>query len=231
MEQTQISYQDRLMVWFQLHARHLVVASLLIALVLSVVFYMTQRRHAYLEEASILYNRVTLLASAHFNADQDSEQADNTDQLIAHIDRLEREFPKLLYARYASLIRIRLFAQMEDYESAIDLLDDFLVREDLSTELYAFAVLQKSRVLIAMGDAQNALLLMDETNSDFMSPIYTELRADVYADSGRWDTAFSLYRNARTLYGQDTKMPISLLMKLQIAESMVSQEREQEQKP
>jgi predicted negative regulator of RcsB-dependent stress response len=213
-----LSYKDPFVIWLSSHVRHVLAGALVLILLVSGAFYLVQRHTIKLESASETYGRVLRMLEYRTEGEWNDKREE---MLIDLIDEIEEEYPKLIYADYVSLLRVRITAEEGRYNEALDTLDEILLRPDLNKQMRAFSVLQKARILIDIERFQEAVDLMNDTDSDFLSAAFLELRGDVLVRLERWEQALQYYKGAGRLYEQGASVPLSLRVKLQFVDSQI----------
>lgn len=218
------SYQDRLIVWLQLHLRALLLLGVGLSLIAMVVFYWYQYRNNYFETASRAYRDVVALMQKHrYGSGDDIE-------LLEHIEAMEENFPDMVSTQYVILMKARLAVERADYEEATEILDG-LLQHDIGKDIHAFTVLHKARILLNTGELTAALTLLDNTESDFASPAYDELRGDIYAAARHWRSAYTQYESAIKMYSDASSSltpPLALLLKIQVIGNLAQLQAQQQ---
>lgn len=179
---------DALKKWWKENARAIIVG---IALGIGIVsgwnvWKNAQRQTA--EEASSIYQQ--LLKAV------DAKQTEPAAKLG---ERLIEKYPGTSYATYGRLFLAKFKAESDDLAAARKMLEELLgtIKND---NLKHVARLRLGRVMLAMGDSEAALNLMESVSDEAMGPyesMYEELKGDLYVNLHRLKDARMAYEKAK----------------------------------
>ena len=180
-----------------------------VVLLLAVLFgsrYWQSSQSSMTESASDIY---TQLADS-MQANIDIDEAELNTALGLH-NELKNNFYNSIYSRYSALIMARIYVQRSELEvAALELqwiLDNpslgFLSSVD--DELSLTARSRLARVFLAQGNAEEALLLLDEVESGAFAGAFAEIIGDAYVELGRTEDAIEAYQNALNI-GANTEV-------------------------
>ncbi len=124
-------------------------------------------------------------------------------QVLAMSQQLVTEHPDTVYARFASLFAAQQHVAADDLDAAEAslqwILDNpgggLLASTDQGLQLTAS--LRLGRVILAKGDAERALSLVNGIDPQAFEPGFSELRGDIYAAMGRQVDAREAYLAAQ----------------------------------
>lgn len=167
------------------------------------------------EASSNLYEEILTLA---FSVSEEEElSAEDGDQIIVLAEQLRAEHPDTSYARYAALYAAQQYVRKADLPAAEAqlrwILDNPLgglfTEPDPGLELAA--TLRLGRLLLAQGQADQALALINGVDPQNFEAGYSELRGDIYLSLDRIVDARDAYIAAQ----QAGSSSEALRMKLQ----------------
>ncbi len=142
------------------------------------------------EAASDLYEEILAVAQP-----VDVTREPDAAAIIDLAGRLMDEYPNTVYARYGALFSARQSVQQGDLAAAEEVLQwvvdnastSIVRRADEGLEL--IATLRLGRVVLARGDPDRALLLVNSVDPRSFEPGFHELRGDIYLALGRPEDA------------------------------------------
>jgi len=156
------------------------------------------------EAASSYYNQMReLVGEEALSAEQKSKFDEIYGKVVA-------EFPKSIYASYASLLKAKVDVSTDDLDKAAVALQ-WVVDTQASDEVVRLASLRLARVLFAKNENENALKLLDGKAEPF-SAAYEELRGDIYLDMKQNDKALQAYQAAKSFKSDDENGQINSRM-------------------
>ncbi|MEM1404089.1 MAG: tetratricopeptide repeat protein [Pseudomonadota bacterium] len=158
------------------------------------------------ENASTLYQQMLQAL-----ATQDERGADAGRALAL---QLKDEYRGTAYAQFASLHLARLAVLEGQEPEAEKELRWVLSMADAGSELHQVAQLRLARVLAAQGQADSALALLENAETDFVAS-YAMARGDILLGDGREDDALAAYESAVASLDADSPIPQTLQDKLQ----------------
>ena len=136
----------------------------------------------------------------HFNFDEEElNSALNLD------NDLKTNFVNTIYSRYSALLMARLYVQRNELDNAANelrwILDNpglgFL--KSIDDELALTTRARLARVVIAQGDAEAALQLLNEVEPGTFAGIFAEIEGDAYVELGRLQEAIDAYQTALSI--------------------------------
>jgi predicted negative regulator of RcsB-dependent stress response len=145
-------------------------------------------QHQKAEEASNVYQQ--LLKAV------ESKQAEPAVKLG---ERLVERYPGTTYAAYARLFIAKVKAESGDLAAAKKTLEELLA-SDKDENLKRLARLRMGRVMLALGESEAALKLVEPLGHEAMGEfesLYEELKGDLYAEMNRPKDARMAYEKAK----------------------------------
>lgn len=165
-----------------------------------------QNQENHLAEASSLFESMSQAAT-------DLSQEKNLKTVSFIADQLVNDFDDTGYATYAHLFQAKVDVVAEDYDAAIDTLNEAKAStEDLT--LKAISDLRISKVLVHQGELDKALSQLSMITLTEFDSLKLELKGDVLLAQGKIEEARSSYQAARNALTQQTQNPL-LDIKLQ----------------
>ena len=171
-------------------------------IVLVVLFGSRQWQGAQLakaEEASDLYeNLIPLVADFQTNGLDDSGIA----TLEVFYNQLRNDHTDTIYTRYGAMLMASVYVAQENYDQASAELNWILDNPELGflqkaeEELFLSARLRLARVMLAQGQAQQALDLIIAVEPLELVASYAEVQGDAYLQLGQIEQARSAYERA-----------------------------------
>ena len=165
-----------------------------------------QNQESHLAEASSLFESMSQAAT-----DLSEEKNLKTVSFIA--DQLVNDFDDTGYATFAHLFQAKVDVVAEDYDAAIDTLNEAKESTDDIT-LKAISDLRISKVLVHQGELDKALTQLAMINLTEFDSLKLELKGDVLLAQGKTQEARASYQAARNALTQQTQNPL-LDIKLQ----------------
>ena len=205
--------------WWDENGKFLLAGLLLLVAGFAGWAFYGQSQQSAAAEASELYQEIFSLSAA----DPDEPiPAAAADAVFARTERLQSEHGDTKYARYAALFAAQHAVARDDLPAAAAYLRWVLDQEEggLFSQgdggLRLTAQLRLGRVLLAQGELQQALSLVNSVAPETFEPGFAELRGDIYQAMGRPVDAREAYVAARQA-GSDSEL---LLMKIENLASM-----------
>ncbi len=133
-------------------------------------------------------------ASAVFDELKVAVTENNRDTAIAKASELKDKYSATPYDAQAALGLAKVHVESGDYDAAIATLKEAISLGN--TELGHVARLRLARVQLAAGKVEDATSTLTVRSEGEFSPLYQELRGDVYAAAGDTDKAVEQYKMA-----------------------------------
>jgi predicted negative regulator of RcsB-dependent stress response len=173
-----------------------------IVLVLAVLFgsrYWQSSQSSMAEAASDIYTQMTEVVQS--NLDLEIDDTELAEALNLHTE-LKNNFANSVYSRYSALLMARLYVQRNELgEAAAELqwiMDNpglgFL--NSIDDEMALTARNRLARVILAQGNAEAALQLLNEVEPGTFAGTFAEIEGDAYVALGRIQEAIEAYQNA-----------------------------------
>ena len=173
-----------------------------IVLVLAVLFgsrYWQSSQSSMAEAASDIYTQMTEVVQS--NLDLEIDDTELAEALNLHTE-LKNNFANSVYSRYSALLMTRLYVQRNELgEAAAELqwiMDNpglgFL--NSIDDEMALTARSRLARVILAQGNAEAALQLLNEVEPGTFAGTFAEIEGDAYVALGRIQEAIEAYQNA-----------------------------------
>src|SRR5579875_2476262 len=138
---------------------------------------------------------VEIQAASQFGVVQNAVQGGDKQAMAAALGDLQKNYAKSAYAAFAS-------AEVAEYDVSKDQLKpaaenlEWAVAHTDQPALHALFSLRLARVLLAEGQAQQALTTIDKVPAGEYAPIAAELRGDALLKLGKLDAARTAYQDA-----------------------------------
>lgn len=152
-------------------------------------------------------------AAAQFAVVQNAVQADKKDTLTAALGNLQKNFAKSPYAAFASAEAAEYYVGKNELKPAATNLQWAVAHTDHSA-LDGLFRLRLARVLLAEGDAQQALTTVAKVPAGDFAGVTEELRGDALLKLGKTDAARTAYKDALTKMDKDAPERNAVQMKL-----------------
>ena len=189
-----------------------------IVIVLVVLFGSRQWQSMQLaraEAASELYeNMMPLVAEFQTNGLNDAGMV----TLEESYNLLRNDHTDTIYTKYAAMMMASVYVIQENYDQAAAELNWILENPDLGfmkraeEELFLGARLRLARVMLAQGQAQEALDLMNAVDPLELESGYAEVQGDAYLQLGQVEQARSAYERAISIgQGNNSFIELKLL--------------------
>ncbi len=188
--------------WWDENGNSIIVGIILVLAVLFGSRYWQSSQNATAELASDIYTQMTDSVQANFDLDVDDEELNSAFNLHAE---LKTNFADTVYSRYSALLMARLYVQRNELENAASELQWILDNpglgflKSIDDELALTTRARLARVVIAQGNAEAALQLLNEVEPGTFAGIFAEIEGDAYVELGRLQEAIDAYQTALTL--------------------------------
>ncbi len=133
-------------------------------------------------------------ASAVFEELKEAVTGNNRDVAIAKASELQDKFSATPYDAQAALGLAKVYVESGDYDAAIATLKEAISIGN--TELGHVARLRLARVQLAAGKIDDAKTTLSVRSEGEFSPLYQEMRGDVFAAAGDSEAAVEQYKLA-----------------------------------
>lgn len=158
---------------------------------------------ASIDSASDLYEEILTLALSDEGQAGILLSEQESVRIVDLSEQLRSEFGGTVYAKFGSLFSAQQSVRNEDLDSAEAVLQWILDNEqggifsDADDGLILTTNLRLGRVILAKGDAERALLLINNLDPKTFEAGYAELRGDIYMAMGREVDARDAYTAAQ----------------------------------
>lgn len=188
--------------WWDENGTSLIVGIILVLAVLFGSRYWQSAQDSTGELASDIYTQMADSVLSNIDLDVDEEELNSA--LNLHND-LKTNFVNTIYSRYSALLMARLYVQRNELDNAANelrwILDNpglgFL--KSIDDELALTTRARLARVVIAQGDAEAALQLLNEVEPGTFAGIFAEIEGDAYVELGRLQEAIDAYQTALSI--------------------------------
>ncbi len=176
-----------------------------VILVLAVVFgsrYWQSSQDSMAGLASDIYSQMADVVQLDTDLDVNDDELNTA--LNLH-NELKNNFSNSIYSRYSALLIARLYVQRNELDEAATELQWILDNPGLGflssidDELALTARARLARVIIAQGQAEAALSLIQEVEAGTFAGTFAEIQGDAYVALGRIEEAISAYEQALSL--------------------------------
>lgn len=142
-------------------------------------------------EASWLFQNLANVVARELDENPDPQL-----ETLYHLaGQLKENHAKSTYSQYAALLLARVAVQTQNYDEALAELDWVLERASES-DIKVVANLRKARVLMSMGQVEQAASLLSNVNPGAFAALYFELLGDVAFKQGDLSSAITAYDQA-----------------------------------
>jgi predicted negative regulator of RcsB-dependent stress response len=173
-----------------------------IILVLAVLFgsrYWQSSQNSVAEAASDIYTQMAEAVQSNLDLEIDDAELAGARNLHAE---LKNNFVSSVYSRYSALLMARLYVQRNELDEAAAELQWILDNPSLGflnsidEELALTARSRLARVILAQGNAEAALELLNEVEPGTFAGTFAEIEGDAYVALGRLQEAIDAYQTA-----------------------------------
>jgi predicted negative regulator of RcsB-dependent stress response len=188
--------------WWDENGNSIIVGIILVLAVLFGSRYWQSSQNATAELASDIYTQMADSVQANFDFDVDEEELNSALEL--HTE-LKTNYADTVYSRYSALLMARLYVQRNELENAASELQWILDNpglgflKSIDDELALTTRARLARVVIAQGNAETALQLLNEVEPGTFAGIFAEIEGDAYVELGRLQEAIDAYQTALTM--------------------------------
>lgn len=144
------------------------------------------------EEASAIYDDLVASVAVDPGQELDEEQI-STGRFLA--DQLKSDYEDTTYAHFAAMFMSRLAVEQGDLERAESELR-WALEHDVDRSLGLIARQRLARVLLARGNPEEALAMVDGVEPGAHTSSYEEVKGDIYVALDREDAAREAYQRA-----------------------------------
>ncbi len=188
--------------WWEENGTSVIVGIILVLAVLFGSRYWQSSQNASAELASDIYTQMSDTVQADFDLNIDDEALGAVSNWH---NELKTNFSNSIYSRYSALLMARLYVQRNELANAENelrwILDNpglgFL--KSIDDEMALTTRGRLARVIIAQGNAEAALQLLNEVDPGTFVGIFAEIEGDAYVELGRFPEAIEAYQTALTL--------------------------------
>ncbi len=178
--------------WWKENGRSLLLG---VALALAIVFgwngwQNNQRVNA--ENAATVYQSLVQAVALASGPQATDEQRITATHLAKS---LKEDYADTAYAHFGALFAARLSVDSSDYAAAISELD-WVLAQSQDSVMKTVATMRKARIMAAMGDAADAVSLLNGLQEPSFSVSLAELKGDLYLLQGETDKARDAYQSA-----------------------------------
>lgn len=160
--------------------------------------------------ASYVYQELIDASTVQFG-EQISEQ--NLAEVKQHIYTLKNQYSASSYAQWAALYAAKYAMEADDVESAEAELR-WILAQGPESDVEKIVTARLARVLVAKGEVEAGLALIENVAAGEFSALYAELKGDLYVKLGRENEALVAYEQAELAAGDEALSPM-LKMKLE----------------
>jgi len=187
--------------WWEENGTSVIVGIILVLTVLFGSRYWQSSQNASAELASDIYTQMSDAVQADFDLNIDDEALSAVSNWH---NELKTNFSNSIYSRYSALLMARLYVQRNELANAENelrwILDNpglgFL--KSIDDEMALTTRGRLARVIIAQGNAEAALQLLNEVDPGTFVGIFAEIEGDAYVELGRFPEAIEAYQTALT---------------------------------
>ncbi len=188
--------------WWKKHGTKLLV--LLSVIMLSVTAYRYWNWH--LEKKAVqASNTYELMVNAYAQ--------NKPEKVYAYANRLMKMNQHSAYSDAAGLLLAKMHIDAKKFDQADKALSK-VIKNSKTPTFKQLAMMRQARVLLAKGQDEAALKLLNENNSSIYSMMIDELKGDIYARLGQYQNAVASYTKAMQETGALQTTPLYLEMKL-----------------
>jgi predicted negative regulator of RcsB-dependent stress response len=192
---------EALKTWWNENGRTLAIAVILVFGGYTGWLLWQNARADAVEAASVIYEDILTLS---FPGDQEQAISDaDSNQIIAYGEQLMSEHTDTVYARYGALYAAQQYVRQDNLPAAETALQWVLdnPREGMFVSpdpgLMLTATLRLGRIILAQGDAERALSLVNSVDPQGFEAGFAELRGDIYLALDRYVDAREAYLAAQ----------------------------------
>lgn len=158
-------------------------------------------REASAAGASDIYQQIATLVNSGVSSEGELNEEERSTAIYLN-EQLRDEYASSIYARFAALYMARLYVEEDDLVAAEAELSWILdnpglgLMQDVDPTLYLATRARLSRVLLAQGDAERALNLLQQVDAGHYAATFAEIEGDAWLAMGDRDKAAEAYTRA-----------------------------------
>jgi len=170
--------------WWNEHGAYIIAGLVIGVMGLTAWNYWQNFKTTRAENASVEYQSLVMAVDGG-----DAEAAGR------HLETLRADYPMTPYLAQGRLMMARMAAEGNDLTTAAEQLRS-AIDETGDSELGHVARTRLARVLLATGDTEGALAVLELSQSGVFVSRYHELRGDIFVDRGEMESAIEEYTQA-----------------------------------
>lgn len=181
---------DSLKKWLQERSKTIIAVIAMGSLSIFGWFEWQDRQRSDSSQAADLYKQLM----TEFSVAKESEQAQDFEKIA---NQLMQDYQSTPYSMFASLLMASEAANKGEIDEAINYLQSQLEKADSDVFMHLIR-LRVARLMLAQGDLDKALNLVDQGNVDaqHFSSLYFELRGDILLQQGDAESSKAAYKKA-----------------------------------
>ena len=185
--------------WWDENGSSLIIGIILVLAVLFGSRYWQSSQTSVAEAASDIYTQLADNVLANIDLEIDDEELGSA--LNLHTE-LKDNFTNSVYSRYSALMMARIYVQRNELDDAVRELRWILdnpglgLLKSIDDELALTTRSRLARVVLAQGDAEGALQLLEEVEPGTFAGTFAEIKGDAYVALGRLEEAIDAYQTA-----------------------------------
>lgn len=189
--------------WWEENGRQLVILVVVGFAAYTAWLLWTNSQNASLDSASDMYEEILTLAISDAGEPGTQLPAQDSQRIVELGEQLRSEYGGSTYAKLGSLFAAQQSVQNNDLDAAETSLQWILDNEqggllsEANEGLVLTASLRLGRVILAKGEAERALALVNNLDPKTFEAGYSELRGDIYIAMGREVDARDAYNAAQ----------------------------------
>ncbi len=189
--------------WWEENGKQLMLAAVLGLAAVTAWLLWTNSRNANIDSASDLYEEILTLAINDAGEPGSLLNEADSSRIMALSEQLRLEYGATVYAQLGSLFSAQQAVRNKDLDAAEAVLQWILDNEhagilgDTDEGLILTTNLRLGRVILAKGEAERALALVNNLDPKSFEAGYAELRGDIYMAMGREVDARDAYSVAQ----------------------------------
>ncbi len=177
--------------WWEEHGKQLMLTAIVGLAAIAAWLLWTNSKNADIDSASDLYEEILILAINDAGESGTSLNEEDSSRIMALSEQLRLGYSDTVYAQLGSLFSAQQAVRNKDLDAAETVLQWILDNEqggvlaDTDEGLILTTNLRLGRVILAKGDAERALALVNNLDPKSFEAGYAELRGDIYMAMGR----------------------------------------------
>lgn len=179
---------EELKKWWDENGRRLLLLVIVVLGAYTSWMFWQNSRNASIEAASDLYEEILTIAVP---APGESVSEEDEPRILGLAEQLRNEYGSSIYAAYGSLFSAQQSVRNKDLDAAETALQWILDNQkgglfsEIDEGLVLTTNLRLGRVILAKGDAERALVLVNNIDPKTFEAGFAELRGDIYLSMGR----------------------------------------------